>query len=74
MTVKLIEWTGALLGLIGSALLASHTEVSGYGFLFFLASNACWVFFSIHKRAWGLLTMQAGFTATSLLGIYRWVS
>lgn len=73
MSVKVIEWLGAILGLIGSALLASKTSLSGYGFVFFLCSNAFWVWFGLRQRAWGLLTMQAGFTATSLLGIYRWV-
>ncbi len=74
MSTKTVEWLGAILGLVGSALLASNTTLSGYGFLFFLISNAFWLWFGLKKRAWGLVTMQTGFTATSLLGIYRWVA
>lgn len=74
MSTKTVEWLGTILGLVGSALLASNTTLSGYGFLFFLTSNAFWLWFGLKQRAWGLVTMQTGFTATSLLGIYRWVT
>jgi len=31
-----------------------------------------WIAFGLRERTFGLLLMQVGFTATSLLGIYRW--
>jgi len=46
--------------------------ISGYGFVAFLASNVLWLWFGIQTRTWGLVAMQVGFTATSLLGLYRW--
>lgn len=70
---KVVEWTGAALGLLGSALLANNNEYSGYGFIAFLLSNACWLWFGLRTRTWGMVTMQLGFTGTSLLGIYRWL-
>jgi hypothetical protein len=57
MNAKFVEWSGAILGLIGSLLLALRLDISGFGF---------------KNRAWGLVTMQAGFTATSIMGIYNW--
>lgn len=72
MNVKIVEWSGTVLGLVGSLLLALNITISGYGFITFLASNVCWLFFGIRNRAWGLVTMQAGFAVTSLLGIYNW--
>ena len=33
------EWGGALLGLLGAFLLATHSRVSRYGWLAFLAAN-----------------------------------
>lgn len=68
----LLEWAGAITGLLGSTLLAANATWSGWGFAAYLVSNACWIAFAVHKRAWGLLTMQAGFTATSIAGIWRW--
>jgi len=68
-----LEWSGAITGMAGAALLATNTEISGLGFVLFLASNACWIAFGLRQRHWGLVSMQAGFTATSLLGIWRWL-
>ena len=70
---RTLEWSGAITGLLGSALLAANLSISGFGFLVYLASNAFWIGFAVSTRAWGLLAMQAGFTATSLLGIARWL-
>ncbi|KVP75501.1 hypothetical protein WJ96_07280 [Burkholderia ubonensis] len=72
MNAKVIEWSGAILGLTGSLLLALNLGISGYGFVAFLISNVCWLAFGIKSRAWGLVTMQVGFTATSLMGLYNW--
>lgn len=69
----LVEWSGSLTGLIGAALLATNSDVSGLGFVAFLLSNACWIAFSLYTRAWGLLVMQIGFTLTSVWGIWRWL-
>ena len=38
-----VEWTGAILGLLGSLLLALKVDISGYGFIAFLISNVCWL-------------------------------
>jgi hypothetical protein len=67
-----LEWSGAILGLIGAAMLAINHKVSRFGWLFFLASNVCWVVYGIATHAFGLVTMQAGLTVTTLIGIYRW--
>lgn len=68
------EWAGSLTGLLGSAVLAANLPGwSGYGFVAFLISNACWITVSLRRRMPALLAMQLGFTATSLLGLYRWL-
>lgn len=73
MRTRIVEWVGSVLGLIGAALLATNSSVSGYGFVAFLASNFCWMYFGYKTRALGLVTMQAGFTLTSFIGIARWL-
>jgi len=70
---KIIEWSGSLMGLVGAFLLALNTQISGWGFVAFLVSNLFWIAFALRQKAWGLLTMQAGFTASSVLGILRWL-
>lgn len=73
MNTKVTEWGGAIFGLLGSVLLASHSPVSGYGFIAFLVSNMLWLSFGLRTRTWGLVAMQTGFTATSMVGIMRWL-
>jgi len=73
MTATLMfEWLGCITGVIGSALLAANTTQSRWGFVWYLASNACWLVFAVSTAAWGLFTMQIVFTAVSLYGVYRW--
>ena len=70
--INVMEWTGCAFGLLGAFLLATNTRLSGWGFVAFLVSNAAWIGFASAKGASGLLLQQAGFTFTSLLGLYRW--
>lgn len=72
-TIAFYEWAGSLTGLLGAALIAVRCRFSGYGFLFFLLSNFCWIAYGLSTGASGLILMQIGFTATSLLGVYRWL-
>ena len=69
------EWSGALFGLLGSFLLATHSRWSRYGWLAYLAANLAMGTFAATIGAYGLLVQQLGFTATTVLGLYRtgWV-
>jgi hypothetical protein len=69
---KFAEWMGSGLGILGALVLAVNTEMSRYGWLMFLLSNAFWIFYAWRKGIRSLLMMQLVFTATSLIGISRW--
>jgi hypothetical protein len=43
----IVEWLGCITGVIGSALLAANTAQSRWGFVWYLASNACWLVFAL---------------------------
>jgi hypothetical protein len=74
MTIAtILEWTGCAFGLLGSGLLAMNNRLSGWGFVAFFISNAFWIAFGILTNAFGLIAMQVGFTATSLIGIRNWL-
>ena len=68
----MLEWFGAALGLLGAFLLATNSRYSRFGWIAFLATNMCWLAFALDSHLMALLLMQLGFTATSLLGIWRW--
>ena len=71
MPVAVFEWTGAVLGLLGAFLLATHSAVSRYGWLAFLFANFAMMAFALSIGAHGLLVQQIGFTCTTLLGLRR---
>ncbi len=64
---KVTAWLGMFTGLTGSALVASGFYLSG--FVSFGVSNLFWIGHGMLTKNWPLLIMQAGFTATSILGI-----
>lgn len=66
-----MEWAGCLIGLLGAFLLATNTRVSRYGWLAFLVANFCMIALAMMIDRYGLLIQQVGFTATSVLGLYR---
>ena len=67
------EWAGALSALLGAALIASNTGISGWGFVLFLVSNVCLMRFGDRIGGYGLVAMQAGFVLVNLIGIVRWL-
>lgn len=71
--VELLETFGALLGASGALLLASRSARAGWGFVLFLASNGLLLAFAASAGHWRLFAMQVVFTATSLIGIWRWL-
>ena len=71
--LELLEWVGCATGLCGAALLALNNRYSGWGFVLFLGSNVAWIFFGLFSHAIGMVVMQIGFTATSLIGIWKWL-
>ena len=66
-----LEWSGALIGIMGAGLLATHSRGAKYGWLCFLAANLLFIAWALRIGASGLLVQQVCFTLTSLLGIAR---
>lgn len=71
--IEILEWAGCLTGLCGAALLALNNRYSGWGFVLFLVSNIAWIVFGLSTHATGMVVMQIGFTATSLIGVWKWL-
>ena len=69
MTTQQLEWTGSALGLLGAFLVATHSTWADYGFIVYVISNAFLIAFALKKKLFGILTMQVGFTVSSVLGI-----
>ncbi len=69
MTIDLLQWPGALLGLIGAILVAQKTASSRrWGFGLWILSNAFLIIFAIAVGAWALVLMYACYAGTSVWG------
>lgn len=69
--IDFLEWVGSFSGLAGAFLLATHSRISRYGWLAFLAANVAMIGFALSIHRYGLFVQQLGFMGTSCLGIYR---
>ena len=69
----LIELISALMGMIGALLLATRSRFAGWAFVLWLISNVGWIIFGAGNQHVFFIVQQVVFTATSLIGIYRWL-
>ena len=67
----LLEWSGAIVGLLGALLLALNGRLARFGWLCFLVANIALITWAARLGAHGLLAQQLGFSLTSLLGMKR---
>lgn len=78
MTIALsFDLIPAALGVLGAVLVARYDRLSGYGWAFWILSNALWIFWAITgspdgKVLTGILAQNCIFFVTSLQGFFRW--
>lgn len=66
-----LEWSGAVLGVIGSYLLAENRSFSRYAWPIWVGSNVCLIAYFVSIHSWGVLAMQATYLPSSIRGLYR---
>ena len=69
----IIEWLAASTAVAGTLLLARKGPRAGWGFVFYLVSNAAWIAWALHHGTWALLAQQAVFVIISVLGVWTWL-
>ena len=67
-----IQWPAMVVTVIAAWLVAS-TQKKGrnIGFWLFLRSNALWVLWGIHDKAWALVALQLGLAAMNIRGAMK---
>jgi len=66
-------WLASLTGIVGSAMLATNTWVSGWGWPLYLVSSVTWCGIAMKTRNRPLLAMNAVFTLINVVAIWRWM-
>ncbi|MBB5546690.1 nicotinamide mononucleotide transporter [Paraburkholderia fungorum] len=69
--LHVLEWAGAVLGVIGSYLLAENRSFSRYAWPIWIGSNACLIAYFVAIHSWGVLAMQSIYLLSSIRGLYR---
>jgi hypothetical protein len=67
-----IQWPAMAVTLLAAWLVASRHKVRrAHGFWWFIASNALWVVWAWHTKAWALIALQVGLFALNLRGAFK---
>ncbi len=71
---KFLQWSSSACAIAGGVMLASKTEISGYGFIFLALSSSQMLAASIRKKDTSMITYAGSlFLFVDCLGIYRWI-
>ena len=70
--LDLLQWPAMAVTVVAAWLVASRIPYKrAVGFWFFLASNALWVAWGVHDRAWALVGLQFFLAALNARGVYK---
>jgi len=73
LSIKVLEWSGALLGVSAALLLALNVPLSAWAYVLYLLSSLCLMVWAYWQKAYGLVFQNLVFVAINVLGIYRWL-
>jgi hypothetical protein len=71
MPEHILEWTGAILGVVGAYMLAENRPGSRYAWPIWIGSNLCLLTYFLMIHSWGVLGMQAIYLHSSLRGFRK---
>lgn len=67
-----IQWPATVVTLVAAWLVASKSEKRrAAGFWWFIASNALWIVWAWHTKAWALIVLQVGLLAMNVRGAVK---
>ena len=70
--LDLLQWPAMVVTVAAAYLVASRSpHKRAVGFWCFLASNALWIAWGYHDRAWALVSLQFFLAAMNTRGIYK---
>lgn len=70
---KTLEWIGAGFGILGAFMVASHSTVSGYGYIPFLIGAVAYVIHSWQIKNVPLFALNLTFATANIYGITQWL-
>jgi len=71
--VKLLKYIGEIGGIVGALMVATNTDLSAYGYIFFTSSSVAWTIAAFFMKEWSLMRMSIAFTLINFIGVYQWM-
>ena len=71
--MKISEVVMLICAVIGATLLASNTDASKYGFIFYLVSSISGTYAGWSKDVMSLTLLNGFFVCVNMVGIFRWM-
>ena len=69
-----LKWTSSIFAFSGGIILASKTDISGYGFIFLAISSSLMLAASWLVKDKSMIVYSTSlFFGVDLLGVYRWI-
>ena len=70
--IELLQWPAMIITIVAAWLVASNQKKRrNVGFWLFLLSNALWITWGIHDKAWALVALQVGLAAMNIRGALK---
>jgi len=71
-TLDVLQYSGALFGIIGGVLISWNTKYSKYGFIFATIASIILAYWCFASTEWGYLVLNLVYLIIDVIGVYRW--
>jgi nicotinamide riboside transporter PnuC len=65
-------WLGTITGIIGGTMIAMNSELSKFGYIFFIMSAISWIIQGLRNKDNSLVLLNSFFICINILGVYHW--
>lgn len=69
-----LKWFGTAAQVVGVFLLAGRLIEPWAAYIVMLAGSAAWTLAALQMREWSMMALNAAFTVSNVIGIWRWLS
>lgn len=70
--LDLVQWPAMVATVLAAWLVASNSKGRrNAGFWIFLVSNALWIAWGLHDKAYALITLQVALAALNIRGVFK---
>jgi uncharacterized membrane protein len=73
VSLKIMEWSGAMIAVIAAIILALNIAISPWAFVLYFISSVILAFWGWYRGAYAIALQNVIFIGINSIGIYRWL-